>query len=940
MSMLLWRNALLGLALVVAGLSGCADEVTDINRVQPHYVKKADLDGQWFYRQTVVDMPPEYGIAFSGIECGLQKIRFEVREDALIAYRTHEAIPGLEADETAEGASFRGDPVAAFPITSHFDIVRDYNRQNGEQSNVLVEDTSTRPWYERDYMRVDWQVVGRVSASVPALPSAVDCSGIVLVNYVGRGGEGYGQYVRDTDKFNPDHLRIDHDHIFFTQTANVTDGGYACWADHGYSNSIYGSPCGSVEAKVRHAFARIDAEAEAQFEPVSHLDSELMNEAAEPFTDANANGRYEQGEAFQDQNGNGKWDGQRRIKYATVSVGPDRDFMVDVACTPEVLDALRGEVTAEDCRDLQWHHDGRFGFFRSERTAYDRLVGGGHDDNRQHLANHHQIWKRTRDDAGNPLPAAQRQLKPVVYYLNPGFPEDLKTTAVQLGRDWNEVFMEAAVAGTGKTRSAIEAQLKGDFDDEAEIAVWMKGDDGQTFGPEALFQVRDNTCSVPGVEAYLKRFPELKDVVDEATEGRGLLPGNLQRACSGLTWESQARDLEPRFTWQQMGDVRFSFIWWVNEAQPSGPLGYGPSSPDPETGRIVSGNAYIYGAAVDEYARRSADIVRAINGELCDGDADQTDCLVQGRSYLDWLGRGGAATAAEVAEITPEYQRMISDRLGGAGMAAGRSFMTEKGVDKAAMRRNMSDRMERPQASDPMTWASEAPANEGQQRLKALMQNPSFRARMISEPMLQAVAPLFGWQPGTDVPEEMKDLALKLTLDRGALRERAEKQQRFLSERNVMLKETLDDSVIGQALALKGMDPEEVYQQLRREIFEAVMLHEVGHTVGLRHNFKASFDALNYQDEFWEIRDRFSQGEWDAQRLPEYRYASIMDYGARFNSDTKGLGKYDHAAIKYVYAGQAEVFDDGVPVPGRLDIELEYEDYSHIPRCWAATWPT
>ncbi|MEZ4466331.1 MAG: hypothetical protein R3F43_18225 [bacterium] len=492
---------------MVAGLSGCADEVTDINRVQPHYVKKADLDGQWFYRQTVVDMPPEYGIAFSGIECGLQKIRFEVREDALIAYRTHEAIPGLEADETAEGASFRGDPVAAFPITSHFDIVRDYNRQNGEQSNVLVEDTSTRPWYERDYMRVDWQVVGRVSASVPALPSAVDCSGIVLVNYVGRGGEGYGQYVRDTDKFNPDHLRIDHDHIFFTQTANVTDGGYACWADHGYSNSIYGSPCGSVEAKVRHAFARIDAEAEAQFEPVSHLDSELMNEAAEPFTDANANGRYEQGEAFQDQNGNGKWDGQRRIKVRHRERRPRPRLHGGRRLHPEVLDALRGEVTAEDCRDLQWHHDGRFGFFRSSERPTTARSAAATTTTASTSPATHQIWKRTRDDAGNPCPRPSASSSRWSTTSTPGFPEDLKTTAVQLGRDWNEVFMEAAVAGTGKTRSAIEAQLKGDFDDEAEIAVWMKGDDGQTFGPEALFQVRDNTCSVPGVEAYLKRFP-------------------------------------------------------------------------------------------------------------------------------------------------------------------------------------------------------------------------------------------------------------------------------------------------------------------------------------------------------------------------------------------------------------------------------------------------
>ena len=31
------------------------------------------------------------------------------------------------------------------------------------------------------------------------------------------------------------------------------------------------------------------------------------------------------------------------------------------------------------------------------------------------------------------------------------------------------------------------------------------------------------------------------------------------------------------------------------------------------------------------------------------------------------------------------------------------------------------------------------------------------------------------------------------------------------------------------------------------------MLHEVGHNVGLRHNFEASYDALNYKREFWDI---------------------------------------------------------------------------------------
>ena len=42
--------------------------------------------------------------------------------------------------------------------------------------------------------------------------------------------------------------------------------------------------------------------------------------------------------------------------------------------------------------------------------------------------------------------------------------------------------------------------------------------------------------------------------------------------------------------------------------------------------------------------------------------------------------------------------------------------------------------------------------------------------------------------------------------------------------------------------------------------------------------------------------------------LREYAYSSIMDYGSRFNSDIRGLGKYDVAAIKFGYGQLVEAF--------------------------------
>ena len=45
----------------------------------------------------------------------------------------------------------------------------------------------------------------------------------------------------------------------------------------------------------------------------------------------------------------------------------------------------------------------------------------------------------------------------------------------------------------------------------------------------------------------------------------------------------------------------------------------------------------------------------------------------------------------------------------------------------------------------------------------------------------------------------------------------------------------------------------------------------------------------------------------------EYQYSSIMDYGAEFNSDLKGLGLYDKALIKFSYGELLEVLTDAKP---------------------------
>ena len=63
---------LVGLLLVAgAMIPGCAEQVQDVDRVQPNYVEKALLEGDWYYRQTFVDVPPQTSLIFTGYDGSL-----------------------------------------------------------------------------------------------------------------------------------------------------------------------------------------------------------------------------------------------------------------------------------------------------------------------------------------------------------------------------------------------------------------------------------------------------------------------------------------------------------------------------------------------------------------------------------------------------------------------------------------------------------------------------------------------------------------------------------------------------------------------------------------------------------------------------------------------------------------------------------------------------
>ncbi|MBI4818937.1 MAG: hypothetical protein HY791_21885 [Deltaproteobacteria bacterium] len=540
-------------------MSACTPSVETIDRTQPNALAKTQFKGLWYYRGTVIEGEPGAAVT-EGTSGRFDKIRWEITEELLIGYRSYEFLPYAEGMDDA-GRDFFGSPVVAYPILSHFDIQRDYNRTTGIENNVIVENTTDRPWFERKYIRVDWthNAVGTPTAFLIGWENWPDAwfSGTAIASY-------YTQPHLDED---PNRPVFTEDYFDITNNYKISPSDYFCYLMLLYN----GIPrCGAQDVKVRLSFKRIDATDD--YESLYYPD------------------------------------------YLELTDNENEKIMLDLDGRP--CDATRDP---SDCRTASFPMFAAFGDFRVSRIAYDRereFTRTG----RIYLAGRFDIWKESYNDVdGALIDPADRTPKPIVYYGTVDFPAEFYPPAQANAASWAKAFNETAAflqgMKTPDNRGDIDAFKNRYGFDMYQFQV-------NACNAENLRKyVSDSGELRNDLEAAVAKVAGSVDKLTLANIEKACAVVQATELAAGATLDPKvaARDGKRlAFQWQRLGDLRYNFQNYSHQWLGYGLWGIAQIAADPETGEYVSAQANYFGKTGDVIAQAEVDRVQWLNGQLDD----------------------------------------------------------------------------------------------------------------------------------------------------------------------------------------------------------------------------------------------------------------------------------------------------------------------------------
>ncbi|MBK9259414.1 MAG: hypothetical protein IPM54_06205 [Polyangiaceae bacterium] len=944
------RAAFVGtVGLVAGGALGCAEERDPINRVQANALAKSffvgedlagDADNPEFWTQgTVVDVG--YGAAQDGLFTStyaqpVGRLKWHITEDLLIGRLTYERIQDTDGKKGVGPSTNQGVIVAAYPITSHFDIRYDYNPSTGEEFNVLVENTTDRTWDKREYFRVDWKRNLNVDS--------YDFDTLSLLGVY--GGVEYESLSYDvTDPTDPDAPHFDPETGYFDITNKAfarpkmidlshlgwgIDKFPACYLDNDFfGGSAPSGNCNPVELTIRQSFRRV---VDRDYEPV-HWDGKRFTAYGAFYVERSG---YARNYGMSDD----KW--YRFISRYNIW---ERSHYYDDPAN--MTGAVECYVPGKTATGDDPHRDADSNGTEDECeevTQKTGVAGSRCDEFKQRCTLPYRLRKE--------VPQAW-------YYTENSDPEYFD------GSEW--ATHEWDVAMRGAVMASRNAECKATGGDPGSCDGQYPMYRGQMDDHWDLIQLAREVDSCRSGVAY--RGQDCNALADQLGAERKIDSGVIAVAkmpemivlCHSPVNETDNPACGPIGRTVRQGDLRYHQINVIGIPQTPSPWGIMTDSDDPLTGEKIAGSANVWSFITDLWSQGVVDQMRYLNGEL------STEEVTDGTYVKDW------AIATEIAGgtgIVPPITREQIDRraYGALGVKPEKMKEVKESAQALFAQPGFAAQLEQmKQAMLDIRADATAPASNRAiyEARRTRVAGTSVEAELTTVPMQQLAgtdklpltdavmnfaSPLRGNHPRmhSDL-HQMKELAL-------AERGMCELEMSFpspvsLTSLDRLVKEKFKDvvnprtgqpyGVFADPVANTKQDQMDRAEAIRKFIAQrahySVMAHEMGHSIALRHNFVSSSDAWGFRPQYWQLRtkngkvttectDLKTEAQAEACVGPRYfdpptknereqlinmfTHQSVMEYAGEATQDFIALSAYDFAATRMFYGQTVAVHAD------------------------------
>ncbi|MBS2014513.1 MAG: zinc-dependent metalloprotease [Deltaproteobacteria bacterium] len=509
------------------------------------------------------------------------------------------------------------------------------------------------------------------------------------------------------------------------------------------------------------------------------------------------------------------------------------------------------------------------------------------------------------------IPVRDREIKTIAYHLNKDAPESFQD---KVDADGKTVLEQGTLEGMGNGWSQL-IEVAVAYRREVECRRTKDGDRAQC---HAEFFESDRT---PAGKQAVKNAGWLTDKPKALEVDKGK-PGYY--VCHNPVRAYDPEDVCGKVGDRaRLGDIRKNhLIYWPYESRARyGGVGWNP--PDPVTGETFGATATIMGRSATRAAAMQRDII-----QIAMGDTTLEDVMngVPAQRFAQMLKDG--TTAPEGFRV-PKTQAEIQAKIDSIDMNAlkGSIATRQDHLTLNAFQRGVLETKSKAKSMvDAKAFAGDiAKFSTMSKKLEGLPGVPG-----------DALAPL---RDGMD-PAKME--AMKAWFDE----DMAARGACYHDAANSGTGSLYLASLAGYFRAKYGsLSPQErgqrIYDDLVKETIKGIGIHEMGHSLGLRHNFASSWDAPNYNPQYWQLRTnegkalqacnaarsgdqdscmgpryldpetRDEQGLADESRpgIDYFANTSTMEYQIERGGESVGLGTYDQHAMKVLYGRVIETFD-------------------------------